>query len=95
MYYERGAYPRGHCVPCKHCGCSSAEHALGESEVDESEVRRKGYGVSFFKCDGYEPKNMRKWERAENAYQREGNSRTLPSQVISSRKYMFGTFILR
>jgi len=96
MYYERGVYPRGHTVPCKHCGYSSAEHALGEGEIEKPEIKQKGFRVSFLKCIGYEPKSIREWERAEKAYQHEQEGpRTPANQVISSRRYMYGTFILR
>jgi len=56
MKYERGTYPRGFNIPCKHCNQAFSWHFANL-------VQR---GI----CQGgYEPNNKQQWEIKEAVYQ--------------------------
>lgn len=54
--YERGTYPRGHNVACKHCGLPFSFHFVNMVER----------GI----CQGgYEPGDKKTWDLKETVYQ--------------------------
>lgn len=76
--YQRGKYPGGHSVRCKHCGRSFEEH----SDIDlfsNAQVCRKGFPVPLIACTGYDPGNLKKWHRFERRHQENEHWRFLES----------------
>ena len=69
-HYKRGEYQRGHGIRCRHCGHSFDEHQKPES-VRHPEVIRRGFRSSFSRCRryGYEPANLKTWERRERTHE--------------------------
>ena len=69
--YNRGGYPWGHGIRCKHCGHSFEEHQKPET-VRNQKVLRKRFRSTFSHClhHGYEPANLNTWGRRERTRQR-------------------------